>query len=146
MFVACKHPNGLKLDLHDQDGKITDSVTLFGGRLPVDDNGIPTQIRAVVGGYGFTEVKDEFWNEWSRTYKDFEPLKRGMIFACGTLREAKHEAAVREGIVTGLEPVDPDKKTADGVEAATEDDGKTPRHTKNTRRNKAAAEDADEEE
>lgn len=144
MFVACKHPNGLKLDLHDRDGKITDTVTLKGGRLQVDDNGVPIEIRAVVGGYGFTEVSDSFWEAWIADYKDFAPVKSGTIFATKTLKDARAEAAVREGIATGLEAVDPDEKRPDNVEAATEDDGKTPRHRKSTRRLKAAAAEAEE--
>lgn len=99
--VACKLPNGLVLDLAGVDQKF-----ILNG----------AHHEEAIAGHGMTEVDEDFWNKWSQIYKDFEPLKKELIFAQGGERSAAAKAKEQKGNKTGLEGLDP-KKPAPGIEA-----------------------------
>jgi hypothetical protein len=88
--VACKLPNGLILD---QDGK---KVVLKGSRD-----------RDAVAGFGLTQVDEGFWSTWTTAYKDFPPLKKGLVFAQAKEASAAAEAKEKKDVKTGLEGLDP---------------------------------------
>lgn len=99
--VGCKLPNGIHLD---HQGK---RVTIKGANSSV-----------VIGGHGLTEgVDKEFWDGWLAEHQDYEPVKQGLIFAQNTTRNAEAEAKEKEGNLSGLEGVDPDKPGA-GIKKA----------------------------
>lgn len=99
--VACKLPSGLVLDLPGVEQKF-----VLNGAYHEE----------AIAGHGMTEVDEGFWTKWSETYKDFEPVKRGFVFAAKGERNAAAQAREKKGNVTGLEGLDP-KKPARGIEA-----------------------------
>src|SRR5580765_5333748 len=97
--VACKLPNGLQLEL---EGK--PRVIIKGTSVPY---GAPTHD---VGGYALTpNVDADFFNEWQAKYKDYVPVKRGLIFAYTKPQDATARAMEMRDEKSGLEPIDPDK-------------------------------------
>lgn len=100
VIVACKLPNGLVLDLPGVEQRV---------RL----NG--SHHRELVAGHGLTEVDEEFWNAWVELHKDFEPLKKELIFAQKRESSAAAKAKEMKGNKSGLEGLDPEKP-APGIE------------------------------
>ncbi|WP_424624448.1 hypothetical protein [Achromobacter marplatensis] len=98
--VACKLPNGLVLDLPGVEKKFT----LNGSHH-----------REAVAGHGMTEVDDEFWAKWSELHKDFEPVKKELVFAQKRKSSAAAKAEEQKGNKSGLEGIDPEKP-APGIE------------------------------
>lgn len=90
--VACKLPHGLKITLRDR------SLVLRGANAP----------DAVVG-FGLTTIPEDFWNEWSKQFRNYEPVKRGLIFAHAKSGDTRAEVAEKKGLKTGLEQLDPTK-------------------------------------
>lgn len=88
--VACKLPHGLKLTLGER------SFTLRGANAP----------DAVVG-FGLTVIPEDFWNDWSKAYHNYEPLKKGLIFAHAKAGDTRAEAGEKKELKTGLEQLDP---------------------------------------
>ena len=128
--VACKLPNGLHLDLRDANGEVR-RVTLRGSgdarRMESGGQFVSSHGNRVSEGFGLTPgVSKEFWEAWEAQYRkaNYEPLVRGLIFAVPKLDSAAAMAREKAEIKTGLEPIDPAKKTGDGVEARTEEDPK----------------------
>jgi len=99
--VACKLPNGLVLDLAGVDQKF-----VLNGAYHDE----------AIAGHGMTEVDEDFWTKWAALHKDFEPVKRGFVFATKGERNAAAQAKEKKANVTGLEGLDP-KKPAPGIEA-----------------------------
>lgn len=105
--VGCKLPHGLTLRLFDQtpgeDGKPVfrarpDRVTLAGRNAS-----------QVIGGYGVTDVPEDFWKEWLDQNKSFPALRSGAIFSEPTRARALDRAAEQRDVKTGTEPLDPEK-------------------------------------
>jgi len=94
VIVACKLPAGLVLDLPGVEKKF-----VLNGAHHED----------AIAGHGMTEVDAGFWEKWCDVYKDFEPLKKELIFAQGGERSAVAKAKERKGEKSGLEGLDPDK-------------------------------------
>lgn len=109
LTIACKLPHGLQITVNGV------SVTLRGSNSP-----------GAIGGYGFTNVKEDFWNAWLLTHRSYVPVQKGLIFAHPKAQAAKAKAEEQAGIKNGLEPLDPQKpipgikpataKPADGLE------------------------------
>ena len=51
----------------------------------------------------------EFWDAWTKLYADFQPLKKELVFAQGSERNAAAKAKERKDEKTGLEGLDPEK-------------------------------------
>lgn len=98
--IACKLPNGLTVRHKDQ------TRVLNGANHP-----------QAVAGFGVTPGIDEDWfKDWQTTDgKDLPFVKNGSVFIM------KDAAAARErkDVVTGMEPLDPDKP-APGIEPTDE--------------------------
>lgn len=113
--VACKIATGVHLDLFKDSGMKTpqgeivwahvDRRTLRGGAFPVGVQ-LPNP---PVGGYGLTTVDKDFWNRWLAENKDNPLLKNGMVFATGNQADTEKEARSREKLISGMEPIDPNR-------------------------------------
>lgn len=101
VIVGCKLPNGLIIHIGEKN------VTLNGYNST-----------KIVGGHGITEVDKDFWDEWSKSNSDFDPVKAGLIFASGSVKNTEAEAIEKEDNLSGFEQIDPNAKT-NGVETAT---------------------------
>ena len=95
--VACKLPHGLKITVGER------SIALRGANAP----------DAVVG-FGLTTVPEDFWSEWSKLYRNYEPLKKGLIFAHAKADDTRAEAGEKKDLKTGLEQLDP-KNIVSGI-------------------------------
>lgn len=100
--VGCKLPSGLALALP--------------GRTPVRLNGFSVAVGVVpaheiAGGFGLTLVDADFWAEWMAKIgsKGFDPVDRGFVFATPRPDRTRDAAAERRELVSGLEPIDPNK-------------------------------------
>jgi hypothetical protein len=62
------------------------------------------------GGIAITnDVPRDLWEQWLEQNKQSEIVKKNIIFAMPSHREAEAEAKKRHDIKSGLEPIDPDK-------------------------------------
>jgi hypothetical protein len=77
------------------------------------------RIAGVSGGFGITEVDEEFWNAWYERNKDMDFIKSGAVFMHKSASGAAAISKERAGVVTGLEPINPDgdARMPHGVEA-----------------------------
>ena len=121
--IACKMPNGVHLDgeepyettepvlggglrtttMYRRTGK---RVTLHGPAAPF---GQAPKVR-VVGGYALNENVDaDFWNAWREKNKGSTLLTNRVIFALSTTEKVVDKATEQATVVSGLEPLDPNK-------------------------------------
>lgn len=109
VVIGCRHPCGIVLDLTNNSGQIV-KVKLNGQNSAQEGREI---IILSERDYGMTDVDVEFWNKWKELYKDFPPLKTGMIFEAKDERDAKaiHKELMKEE--TGHEPM---PQTIPGIE------------------------------
>lgn len=97
--VACKLPNGIILELKGEE-----RVKIAGPAVPW---GAPPRD---VGGYALTHNVDaDFYARWEKVYKDWLPVKRGLIFSSPKSQDAEARAREMKNEKTGLEPINPDK-------------------------------------
>ena len=92
--IGCKLPNGHILEVGTGEGRRT-----------VKLNGANTA--RIVGGYGFTEVEKDFWDAWLKKNAGLEFVRKGMLFAHKTPRDAEAEAEERAGERSGFERLNP---------------------------------------
>ena len=139
IWIACKVPNGLLLRLFDMidvpemtpNGPRTIKIAQQRGE-PVKINGSAVKFNTIPdhpipGGYGLTQVRADFWEEWAEKNRDHDALKNGMLFAqvkpdaAADQARAQHKAGIR----SGMEPLDPKKLPPIGlgmkIETATDD-------------------------
>lgn len=120
--VACKIPNGILLQLSTME---KNSEPVMGGghrdvqigrktgpkylvRGPRLKHGeVPNFVMA--GGYALTVgvVPEDFWNEWIRQNHDADIVKRELIFAHKSVDDVESQAENNAGLLTGLEPLNP---------------------------------------
>lgn len=123
--VGCKLPNGLVMELPEPaagrqllPGPIGERHVLAGANSKL----VKTPIGFVTSGtyrYGVTQVPKEFAEAWFARHKDFDFVKRGMVFmvnneasANAAAKERENDAATR----TGLEPLgEKDSRLPKGV-------------------------------
>lgn len=120
--VACKLPNGLHADLMDAaSGRPIKRVTFIGSAAArslerADDKGNPVDMEPlsiVRGGFGLTHnVPADFWEAWLAQNADYEPVRKGLIFASAKGDSARDQANDQAEIRNGFEPIDPTKPTA----------------------------------
>lgn len=101
--VGCKLPHGLIIGIGDKQ------VALNGANSS-----------EIIGGYGLTKVDKDLATAWFDAYKDYDPVKAGLIFVQGKEADAKAQAKEQAGVKTGTEKLDP-KKPAPGIEAKKDD-------------------------
>lgn len=113
--VACKLPHGMHLELLNAAGHVEERVTIKGARLKTTPAGREITKDHLTTedfgkGFGLTpNVSAAFWERWARENATYPPFARGMIFAQSDIANAEAQAAEMSGIVTGFEPIDPDK-------------------------------------
>jgi hypothetical protein len=140
--VACKLPNGLRLDLPTDEKDEADRdaaykatrgsgqpfhyppigevpfATLRGFAVPYGQPALH-----VSGGYGITTGIDaqkfKRWYERMKAAK-FPPVVNGLVFACAAEGVARDKATEQAELKSGLEPIDPNNPGR-GVEVLKED-------------------------
>lgn len=108
VWVGCKLVHGLEI-FDEEEGLSHDAnPKKISVRVPgttVKLNGANSS--KVIGGYGRTEVSQDFWDKWHGTHKKFPPVVSGAIFVEGSRERFAAAAADRKSIKTGFEPIDP---------------------------------------
>ena len=93
--------------------------------LVIGINGVHARLNGandskIIGGYGLTQVDKELADAWFEAYKEFDPIKAGLIFVQSKEDNAKAEASERKGTKSGAEKLNP-KAPAPGIEAKKDD-------------------------
>lgn len=102
IWVGCKLPNGLLCEMGSRDDENYHSVRLNGA----NDS-------RVIGGYGLTQVPEDFWNAWVKKHARLDFIKKAHVFVEGSRESAEAHAEEAAEVKTGLEPLDPLKKITD---------------------------------
>lgn len=123
--VACKLPNGLKLQVWRQEEYME---TYVGGHMPakraipVDEcyflNGTAIDIAAlttnqgldkvVTAGYALTPgIRKEYWDEWLKQNAQAPYVTNKLVFAASNEMNARSMAKDHKTVRSGLEPIDP---------------------------------------
>jgi hypothetical protein len=103
VFVGCRLPNGLHMDLGDTIGD--KRITLQGMNSRTAPDGTP-----LMGFPGVTEVPKDFWDAWVAKHKDMPYMKAGVIYAAKSAADAEKEGQNRASDRTGFEGAEPPKK------------------------------------
>ena len=111
VYVGCKRPNGIILELEDNSGTIQ-KVTLKGS---ASSSHFVMERGNYKGLFGITEVPKDFWDAWEEKHKNFQPLKYGEIFVETKAWNLKKAGKERANELTGLEGVDPAKQEQIGT-------------------------------
>lgn len=108
--VAMNWPTGITFEVETASGGV-EKVTFAGNSIDLRgrDMGI-----LPVGAFGLTRnVPRELWEAVEKKYLSCAPfdalVKKGLIFASGSARDASDEAAERKDTRNGAEPIDPTK-------------------------------------
>jgi hypothetical protein len=110
VMVALNYPQGIKF-------------ALPGGRKVVI-NGNAAHLRnrekgiLPVGAFGLTNVPADDWEYIKKFYGGMEIFKSGLIFAQTSAAKAKDEAAEKESLRHGREPVDPERTNTEPVQSS----------------------------
>lgn len=120
VFVCCKIPNGVTIDVADITWTEVDgikvavrdnirAVKLNGSadRRRMDNAGQIAEVSHVVGDFGITIVDADFWEKWLSENPNYAPVKAGMIFAMPKQNDARAKAKDMAGKRSGLEPMEP---------------------------------------
>jgi hypothetical protein len=104
VYVGCRLPNGIHMDLGDTPGERR--VTLQGMNSRTAPDGTP-----LMGFPGVTPVEKGFWDEWAAKHKDAPYMKSGVIYAAKSQADAEKEGQNRASDLTGFEGAEPPKKS-----------------------------------
>lgn len=125
VFVGCKLPNGLVMELIRLP-EMKNSIIPVGRTeddTVVELNGANSAMIARVNpadaAYGVTEVDEAFAKRWFEVNKNLKFVKEGLVFMVGTEAAFKGESRDRRGERTGMEPLNPEgarDSRIDGVE------------------------------
>ena len=120
VMIACKHPNGvvLNLDRYEVTNKTSNSIQRVNGKATVTLAGWshrqnqpdPTE---GLGGYAFTPVPLDFWQEWVKQHPDFPMIVDKIIVGPhkDPVTQARDHAdipkmfAPTDGVVKGITPL-----------------------------------------
>lgn len=121
--VACKMPNGVKLELVEMVDR-TEPVMGGGARRfqqarrtgqffivrgPAVPFGTPPNF-PIIGGYALTHgIPKDFWDKWCSQNKDSPLLENHIIFAHTKADSVRGMAKEHKGQLSGHEPIDPEK-------------------------------------
>lgn len=119
VWIGCKLPNGLLLQLHEETQM--DRPVVGGGIKPVKvfmRTGETVRLRGpavpfgalprftIESGYALTEVKRDFWERWVEQNKTMDIVKEGLVFCQSDKVNAEAEARDKgRDIMSGLEPL-----------------------------------------
>lgn len=101
VVIGCRHPCGIVLDLTNASGEVV-KVKLNGQNSAQEGSPI---ILLSERDYGITYVDSNFWGAWKELFKDYAPLKTGMIFEAKDERDAKAIHKEVKDEATGHEPM-----------------------------------------
>lgn len=103
--VACKLPHGLHLQLPGHP-----RVTVRGNAEPRGADLVNYRGKPIEAGYALTHGVDAaFWAQWLKLHEKMDIVAKGFIFAHAQTQSVKSHAREYEGLMSGLEPIDPDK-------------------------------------
>lgn len=109
VFVGCKIPTGLLLQLRNADNVVIASAQLDGaaqkGTLVT-----PAPNALKDDGASVTVVDGEFWEAWEKWAKEnkYPPYMNGFVFAADRQQDVKATARERQSDLTRLEGLDMD--------------------------------------
>lgn len=102
--VGCKLPNGLIMELGTRGKDDYRQVRLRGA-----------QSSRIAGGFGLTDVSEDFMQAWMKKNKDLTFVRKGLVFVQADGVFAEGHAKDHRDLRSGLERLDP-KKAPKGVE------------------------------
>lgn len=106
VVVACRLPHGIIAEV-GQFGSPEYKSMKINGVFSVDANGKPSSIAH--NGHAFTQVPEDFWNEWRKAHAGAQYLKNRMVYAEDALDAAQSATTLAEAKgKTGFEPLNPD--------------------------------------
>ena len=94
--IGCKLPNGLLLEM----GRIGDPDYVVVALKGANDS-------AVVGGYGMTQVSEDFWKAWYQKNQGLTFVKKQMVFVAPDVASAASKAMELAEKKSGFEALDP---------------------------------------
>lgn len=130
--VASKMPNGLVLRLFRMEEfaepvmgggqrqsqraiQTGDEYTLNGTAFSIERalrGDLPRH--QIAGGFALTPgIPRDFWEQWLKQNEKSDMVRNGLIFAQASEQRARDAALEKEGLRSGLEPLDPDRLPAD---------------------------------
>lgn len=116
VIVACKIPSGLIIEVGSHENDNYRRVEVAGPNTHLR-TGRNTGL--MIGGYVFTPVAEDVWNEFAQKHKSAKYFKTRMVFAEDTLDKAHAAALSDKNLKTGFERLNPDK-LPEGLEADAE--------------------------
>jgi hypothetical protein len=101
--VGCLLPNGLTIKVGPKDQE--KSITLRGANTAMRRDFITK------GEVGITEVDEDLFKDWMQRHKDYDPVKRGLIFSHAKPDSVTSMAKEKKDVPTidGINPKDPGK-------------------------------------
>lgn len=121
VFVGCKLPHGLYLDLRDEQGNI-----IARHKLPGCSNfTLPNPNRKFMGaptvhGDTLTEIPGAHWEAWLKKNKNHPAIRSGAIYAAANQADATARAKEHQGDNVGFDRLNPEKQL--GVKKMTDTD------------------------
>lgn len=101
VLVACKLPHGIYLNVGKQRIKLNGVMHSRHLEVPF--------FMAPMKAVGLTKVPRDFWDAWIKDHQEFEPVKKGLIFASDKKKRLLDEADEKSDLKSGLERIDPSK-------------------------------------
>ena len=121
VWIGCKLPTGLVIQLCTEINvdrptfggavKPTKMFTRVGEQVRLKGYAVPfgkIPKYSIIGDFGLTEVKREFWEKWKEQNKGLELLQKGLVFAHGEKESTSAYAAEHAELKCGLEPLNPE--------------------------------------
>jgi hypothetical protein len=125
--VACKVPNGLLLRAFKMIPAREQTPTGYRDIEKAEQVGEIVKINGpavsygqapdypIVGGFALTpNIDKEFFEAWLHQNADHAAVKAGLIFAHGNLTVVSDRAKEQKNVLSGLEPLNPDRTTRNG--------------------------------
>jgi len=102
VIIGCKLPNGIRLTVEGERGP--EHIVLKGNANYYQRNPQRKFVAPdLVVGDSLTMVSSDFWDAWVSKHKDYEPYRKGMIYAAKDRDYAKGIATDTKEMKTGLE-------------------------------------------
>lgn len=113
---------GVRPELIEQ-GKFV-RVNGWNHRWRLEHGEIQQGLPSCPGVYGLTHgVSREFWETWVKGHSDMALVTGSLLFAAPSAPDANAMTREREGLRSGLEPIDPDKPPRVGLKEVARYDG-----------------------
>lgn len=105
LTIACRLPAGLLAEVGAEGSE---------GYRAFHIKGVHTPGAIIENGHALTNVPEDFWNAFAEAHKGAEYLKNRLVYASGSLQEARAGTKLAETAgKTGFEPVNPDTPVQD---------------------------------